>query len=419
MIRSQLIILLVFLSSVSFAQNKKYAQKVLETLTSPEYDGRGYVNGGDAKAADYIAKEMERYGLKKFDGSYLQHFKLDVNTFPSEIVVEIDGKALTPGTDFVVSPYSGSSEGEFTPLWVNKDNYEDKDTYEDIRNNKILILDPAGIEDKEKLKEFNSLYFAFNEVLPTVLINDSKFTWGVGRQAMPNAMVEILRDKLPTDAETITLKVKNKLIKDYQSQNVVGYLPGKDKKKKKQYVVVCGHYDHLGRMGPDTYFPGANDNASGIAYLLSMMRYFAEGEGPDYTMVFIAFGGEEAGLVGSEYFCNNPLMPLKKTRFVLNLDIMGTGSEGITVVNSTVQTEEYQIMLDINNEKDLLAKIKKRGPTQNSDHYHFTTHDVPAFFIYTLGGSPAYHDVEDTFGNIQMEEYDDLMTLFKEFLMRL
>jgi Zn-dependent M28 family amino/carboxypeptidase len=87
-------------------------------------------------------------------------------------------------------------------------------------------------------------------------------------------------------------------------------------------------------MGEDTYFPGANDNASGISLLMNLAKYYAANP-QEYSIGFICFAGEEAGLVGSHYFTENPLVSLKKVRFLLNTDLAGTGEEGITVVNVT------------------------------------------------------------------------------------
>ncbi|WP_448636180.1 M28 family peptidase [Pedobacter panaciterrae] len=79
-------------------------------------------------------------------------------------------------------------------------------------------------------------------------------------------------------------------------------------------MVITAHYDHLGGMGNKTYFPGANDNASGISFLLSLAKYYAANPQP-YTMAFICFAGEEAGLLGSKYFTEYPLLALQKSGF--------------------------------------------------------------------------------------------------------
>jgi Zn-dependent M28 family amino/carboxypeptidase len=180
-------------------------------------------------------------------------------------------------------------------------------------------------------------------------------------------------------------------------------------------LFVTAHYDHLGRMGTHTYFPGANDNASGTAFMLLLMEHYMK-KRPDYTMVFIAFGAEEAGLIGSKYYTQNPIYPLKDLRFLLNLDLMGNGQEGITVVNATVFKNDFKRLADLNKQTDWFTQIKTRGEAANSDHYWFTKAGVPSFFIYTLGGSTAYHDVHDTHQAIEFPKIQELMQLCIQFL---
>jgi Zn-dependent M28 family amino/carboxypeptidase len=171
-------------------------------------------------------------------------------------------------------------------------------------------------------------------------------------------------------------------------------------------------------MGDATYFPGANDNASGTAMLLSMANYFKQNP-IDRSLIFIAFAGEEAGLVGSKFFVGNPLVKLKKINFVLNLDIMGSGEEGITVVNATLFDSEFKQLQKINQEQKFISQIKSRGPAANSDHYWFTQMNVPAFFIYTMGPNKNYHDIFDTYENLSFAAYQDLVALLCAFTKQL
>ncbi len=99
------------------------------------------------------------------------------------------------------------------------------------------------------------------------------------------------------------------------ARNVVGLLEGSDPMLKNSFLVVGGHYDHLGMMGPHALFPGANDNASGVAMLLYLSQHYANNP-PEYSMVFIAFSAEEAGLLGSDYFLQNP--PFETEKIKLN-----------------------------------------------------------------------------------------------------
>ena len=203
------------------------------------------------------------------------------------------------------------------------------------------------------------------------------------------------------------------MIRDYSSYNVIAKIPSK-KKCTKKTIVFSAHYDHLGRMGLETYFPGANDNASGTAMLLSLAEHYVKNPS-DYNIVFIAFAGEEAGLVGSKYYTENPLFPIKRIKFLVNLDIMGSGEEGITAVNATLFEDQFETLQQVNSKKNYLSKIKSRGPAANSDHYWFTELGVPCFFIYTMGPNKHYHDVFDTYEELSFAEYNDLFQLLIDF----
>ncbi|MCY1522427.1 Peptidase family M28 [compost metagenome] len=179
-------------------------------------------------------------------------------------------------------------------------------------------------------------------------------------------------------------------------------------------ILITAHYDHLGGMGKSTYFPGANDNASGVSFLLSMARYYAKNPQP-YTIAFICFAAEEAGLIGSRYFTENPLLPLAHIRFLINLDLVGTGEQGATVVNATSFPAEFDRLTRINDKEKLLVKINQRGKAANSDHYFFSEKGVPAFFIYTQGGISAYHDVNDRAKTLPFTVYENLFKLLLFF----
>jgi Zn-dependent M28 family amino/carboxypeptidase len=178
--------------------------------------------------------------------------------------------------------------------------------------------------------------------------------------------------------------------------------------------VITAHYDHLGTLGRKKYFPGANDNASGVSMLLELAHYYSQNK-PAYSMVFIAFAGEESGLIGSSYFVRKPTMELANIHFLINLDLLGTGDDGIMVVNGSVFKKEYDELIAINEKQHLLPAIKMRGEAANSDHYPFYKRKVPCFFIYTLGGIAAYHDVMDVAKTLPLTKYKevfDLITLF-------
>ena len=415
--KTLLLIVITFLASFSFSQ-KELAKKLIDTLASDAFYGRGYVNNGDKIAADYIAKKFKEFRALPVNGdSYFQEYSYPVNTFPTKVEVSFDNKTLTTGLDFIVAPNSGSAKGIFNLKEITLENYIEVVSKEEFQSDKnltafVIKLPKANGRDEyfKQLKLKNSVA----DVAPLFVINDEKFTWSVAQEALNYPVIEIKNEFLK-DKKSVTLNIVNKLIADYQTQNVLGYIPAKRKCKRKKFFVFTAHYDHLGMMGETATFNGANDNASGIAMMLTLMKYFSENN-PEYSVLFIAFGGEEAGLLGSKYYVENPIVPLNKMKFLYNVDMMGTGSEGIQVVNSTEHPKEFERLKAINKKYDLVKVIKPRGKAANSDHYWFEEAGVPSFFSYTLGGVTYYHDIQDRPETLPLTEFDDLHKLIVEFV---
>lgn len=419
MLKQLLFSILILSFLPSFAQ-KDYANGIMKTLCSPEFDGRGYYNSGDLKAANFIVEELKRLDVGPFpEESYTQEYSFGVNTFPNPIEVILGDDTLTPGADYLVSPMSGTAQGEFDVVEVNKH------TFYETFGGKInfSMLDPSqtifafnfiDTVDKKLQKTINSLSYEVTKYFPCIYVTNQKQMYSVGRKQSNYPRITIDSAAYQT-VDKATIKVNNKFVPNYYTRNVIGFVPGK---KKKKYIVFSAHYDHLGRMGPDTYFPGANDNASGVAMLLSLAKHFKANR-PKYSMVFCFFSGEEAGLLGSKHFVEHPYFSLKKTKFVLNIDIMGGAGEGITVVNATKHEKEYKKMVDINEDWQLIPQVKKRGASANSDHHFFSEMGVPAFFIYSMGSVKNYHDIYDTAENTPLTNFDEVQELIERFVAHL
>jgi len=353
-----------------------FNREMVDTLASRYFWGRGYTNDGMYKAAMFLAGEFKSFGVSPLDGKdFFQHFSYSVNTFPGKMEVAINGKELVPGVDFIVSPESRG--GDKTGTLVQKDSA----TFLDI-NNRVLV----------SLKD--------------------KLTWSVDQQVADYTAIEIDKNRFTELPVSYRMNIENKFIKNFKTANVCGIVKGTD--KPDSFIFISAHYDHLGGMGADTYFPGANDNASGVTLLLSLAKYYAT-HPAKYSMGFILFAGEEAGLVGSKYYTEHPIVPLKNIRFLINTDLAGTGNEGITVVNATEYPDEFALMNTINDEYKYLVKINPRGKAAISDHYFFTEKGVPSFFFYTLGGIKAYHDVFDRAATLPMNEQPELFDLLVKF----
>ncbi len=199
----------------------------------------------------------------------------------------------------------------------------------------------------------------------------------------------------------------------YRSQNVCGILPG----ESDSMIVFTAHYEHLGMHG-DTIFFGAHDNASGTAAVLDLARMIAGQDQRHYTYVFLFFGGEESGLIGSGFFADMPLIKMNKVKLLVNIDLFCGGDEGLMVVNANDRaTKPYVDMLDrINEERGYAAKIGRRDNAPNSDHYYLSQF-CPAIFIYTLGGPyGGYHSPTDTCEGCGLGNYPRFLTLFRTFL---
>lgn len=405
-----------------------YARMVIDTLSNPAMHGRGYVQEGHLKAANFIAAEFKRLGLKSFGNGFFQEFEVSVNTFPSSVTLSADTLPLEAGRDFLVAPCSQSIEGSYPTLYLSKkDILEPNKLLEKLQasTGKILVIDQSNFsqaspEEKKKLQETLEFmkHFKNNPAVAVVYLTTDKLTWHVAQQPCETPQLTIKKDLLPNNVSSFSLAIENQFHKRLNTQNVLGLVEGKN--PDKEVLVFSAHYDHLGQLGEKAYFPGANDNASGVAMLLSLARHYSQAENqPEQSMLFIAFGAEELGLLGSEYFVKNPLIPLDKIHFLINLDITGTGEEGIKVVNGKVYEEAFEQLQGLNQEHDLMPVVSPRGEACNSDHCLFYEAGVPGFYIYTLGGIQAYHDVDDKAESLPLTEFEDLFTLLKLFTNRL
>lgn len=413
--------LLFLLIATNFYAQEDLIRKWTRELCAPEMHGRGYVHNGDNIAADYLVNEYLTMGLTPVPGqkSMRQPFQFPVNTFPGRMLFTLNGVEVKPGEGYIVSPASGAYEGQLLPFLLNKENYSTLASPGELKRGiegnsyNVILVDKKGITG-DSLKIMDEVLTKWNEILPIVELFDKKFTWSVSTTARKYPYV-YLRDSLYT-SQDMYMHIESEFVHRHTSNNIVAYIPAKKQTNKTIYFTA--HYDHLGRMGVETYFPGANDNASGTAMLLSLAKHF-KSYPAKYNIVFVSFAGEEAGLIGSRYYTENPLTKLSDIKFLVNLDIMGSGEEGITIVNATLFPKAFKKFKRINKKGKLLTNVNPRGPAANSDHYFFTEKGVPAVFIYTMGPNKHYHDIFDTYEELSFAEYNDLIQLLKQFVKKI
>jgi hypothetical protein len=416
----RLVFALAFLAALSAPgqDNSTLLQQArawIDTLTSPAFHGRGYVNDGGRIASDWIADRFRAFGLQPLKKDFFQPFQFNVNSFPDSIIVSVDGKKMAPGTDFLVDPMSGKADGTFEIVHVGPADLaspERRSMTMGVIAGKATCVHWPATKNADSLRLFNTWERDLMHYGP-VLRQATKLTWSVAQEAMPYPLLEITTNNLSDSARTVHVRMQNKLLVRHPARNVLGLIKGKSKK----WVIISAHYDHLGRMGPEALFPGANDNASGTAMLLSLAQHFAKKENkPKHNLLFIAFAGEEAGLVGSEWCAVDRPIDLSAVRLMVNLDIMGTGDDGIMVVNATAQQRTFDQLVAINGSKGYVKEVKARGPACNSDHCPFVQRGVPAIFIYTLGGVAYYHDVMDKSATLPLTEFADIHALLRDLI---
>lgn len=401
---------------LAYGQHYPYRQTISK-LCSPDYAGRGYVDGGGVLAANLIAAEFQKIGLKPFKHNYQQTFTLPVQTFPGACTFVAGNDTLQPGIDYLVDPASASAMPQFYQLvYCNAATlYRSVNAFKPCPNDRILVLRTTGYGGDTN-KVMQTRLQELQKFAATIELTTNKLTWSVSQEANPYPAFQVLASSFTSQPQSAFIFLESAFIPKFISSNVIGYLPAANKPKQKPYLVITAHYDHLGRMGKETYFPGANDNASGVGMLLYLAQELSLNRDADFNYVFIAFGAEEAGLVGSHYFVEHPLFDLKKIRFLLNTDIMGSGEEGITVVNATLFKSEFDRLTELNLEGNHLPQVKSRGPAANSDHYFFTEKGVPAFFVYTMGPNKHYHDIQDKAEALSYAAFEPLAQLLLGFM---
>ena len=403
--------------SITLAQNREVAQQTINTLCGEDFSGRGYINKGDSVASAYIAKRMKDIGLQGYSSDFLNPFVLNVNTF-NTTQVKVDQKDLRPGFYFLVAPEAKSAKGNYKVFYVSPKLLSSPKAVKKVKSaiKKGFVPVLCSYEATNKVLAENAAKIKKSLSGATFIQLKSSLTWSVAKNQSKNTEIELLDSVFDRYASEINITIEANFIKNYASQNVIGYVPGAE--KPDSFIILCAHYDHLGKMG-EAIFYGANDNASGIATMLDLATYFVD-HPQRYSLVFIAFGAEEAGLIGSLNYVRQPTVPLVNTRFVFNMDLMGSGDKGATIVNGSIYKNEYEALTKINTENDYLPLIKSRGKAANSDHYYFTEAGVPSFFIYLMGDYTFYHSPNDSPKNLHLGQYyDRSFQLIRDFIIYL
>lgn len=399
-------------------EERAFLKGHIDALCARNMYGRGYVKDGRDVAASYIARKFREYKLQPVlkNGAYTQGFAFPVNTFPGKMHLSIEGVKILPGSQFLIGPSSAPMTAENLEVEkVNLEKIKDADKWQEtigsFNTSHAYILE--NVDKFCRKLEIKPGHFA--EQLPAgcfIIPEEGRLSWGLNHEQVKATVFHVKDEVIPKKYKSVSVDVSAEFLDHTRNENIIGCAPGQS---KDSFIVISTHYDHLGMMGDSTMFRGANDNASGVAMLLSLASYYAA-HPQHYSILFIAFAGEEAGLLGSEYFLEHCPVPVANLRFDINIGLVGDAMNGITVVNAAQHQTEFDILQKLSEDLHLLPNVISKGPAVNSDHYNFDKAGVPAFFIYGNGRNIYYHEFADTPEKLTYENVSNVEKLLMDFI---
>lgn len=410
-----LIVLFNLTGFFAVTQDMQYTKEVVKTLTSPELFGRGYVNKGDSIAAAFLKNEFEKIGLKKFGDSFFHNYEISINTISENPVLIIGDKELEPAVDFVVIPNSPDFQGWVDVCWLNKRSMTSYWGFNHFLRQDlsdcIVCVDTTGM-DNDELYTFANLILSKKFIEAKGVLEATERLKYTARTSMHDMIhIQVHPQFIDVGEDSVYIKIANKFFDNYQTQNIVGYIEG----ETDSIIMVTAHYDHLGMKG-DILFPGANDNASGVSMVLNLAKYFNDISTPRHNMFFVLFSGEEAGLLGSRHFADNPPFDLDLVKVLLNFDMVGTGDHGLSIFNANEYPSIKNSLLNLNEKNNYFDDLRTSNAVYSSDHAPFHEKGVSALFFLTRGDNPHYHQPEDIFEELNFYGYENLYQFVIDFI---
>lgn len=406
------------------AQDTNYVRQTLRTLTSEKLKGRGYSFRGDSIAAEYIRGELKRLNVNPLVEGYYQPYTFSVHSMEGPVYMKVDGKRLTPYTQFRIPAWSKSSWGDYPIVKVPCETLMDAakmkkflNKYKGRLDDAFVYIDCTSFEPKDETHKKSfvddiqrlSHRNPFNSKGIIVGVKELNTYSPAGTDHEHGyAYIEVLASAMPNKVKTLNCSFFTQFHPQYKTQNIYGYVPG----EVDTMIVYSAHYDHLGTMGDSIVFYGAHDNGSGVATLLDIARESVRSK-PHYTTVFCFFSGEEAGLKGSKYGAEHPVFDFDKVRLMINIDMFCGGDEGIMIFNAKdPKTTPFVERLErLNEVLQIAPEIRRRENRPNSDHWFFSQ-KVPAIYILSMGQPyGGYHDPLDTCERCGLGNYLNYVTL--------
>lgn len=431
----------------------KDAKEWLGYLAGPECMGRGSFQPGYQKAAEYMAKHFKAMGLKPMgdDGTYFQAVRISGNIADST-ALRVGSFSVPFGDNFALAGVR-QQETIKAPLVF-------------LQTNKGTRV-PAGVAGKIVIAKLEGVNTAFRRQLSAsakLVINITEDVTprkdfatfglpsggaGVRGRLSPSSAEALMKavtyafpatvgegDVIMSEDKgeaSIEIKIDN-LKRDVP--NVVGLLEGSDPALKNETVGIGAHLDHLGESNGQVYW-GADDDGSGSTALLGVLKAMHVNKvKPKRSILFMAFSGEEMGLVGSRFLAEYPPVDLNKMTCELQMDMVGRNSDGVQngdqnrvdvaaenidtmrlVGSKRISTELHQLILDMNQHINFRFKYDSEDVYTRSDHYSFAAKGVPIAFQFD-GFHPDYHKPTDTIEKINFDKLTNAAKLYYLVAMR-
>jgi len=410
-----LVILLALMAVQAGAQDLKHYKRVVKELSSAKYQGRGYARGGANKAGQYLCREFSKAGV---DEVSRQNFSIDINTFPGKMDMWADGRKLRPGVDFSMREYSPGVRGEFPVYYVDTLNFDADRLFADLalpENRGCMVCCDFWFTYRHR-EAFGRLQKAgecANAGLLYTWTSPIKFYKAYGHRVVDKPIIWVTPEAIE-GVKRVKLNIENKFLAGYELFNVIARVDGA---RHDSCYVFTAHYDHLGNLGRKVFYAGANDNASGTATIVTLAAYYAKNR-PPFDIYFLAFSGEDANLRGSEFFANNPVVPLEQIKYLFNIDMIGDNNPVQYCEVNDEGFRGYELFEQINGSKGYF-KALNRGPlAANSDHYPFAVRHVPCIFLENEEGDAFqyYHTIYDNWQHAVFDSYEPVFRLVTDFI---
>lgn len=439
----------------------------LSILASADMEGRETASPGQKKAAAWIESQFKSFGLKPGNGdSYQQVYPVYQDELKDKKLT-VNGKTFEWDQDYNFSIRSiGSGDWlEHNVVFVGEGNVDAAKNINDlagldIKGKVVMMLEAAGSDirgggraammammgkmnamRKEGAAGILFVSKDFPKKDPTSTVGGMSLRAPSNNAAAASSFMVNISNKVASALLGRTSEIPfeqlaginkgvytaelhlavEKATNTLESSNVIGILPGTD--KKDEYVFLTGHYDHLGKRG-DVIWYGADDDGSGSVGVIQMAEAFAaaakKGHKPRRTMIFMTVSGEEKGLLGSEYYSEHPTVDLSKASADLNTDMIGRGDSSrkedtlnyVYVIGHDKLSSDLPVINEGVNKKyikNLALDYKYDDPNDRnriyyrSDHYNFAKKGVPILFFYDGMLGADYHKPTDTVDKIQFE----------------